>query len=126
MIETVASPVLSPVTERKGAVGKRLNRAVRRNPLLSASGMSEYVFSRLFRNLVYAQIWEDPDVDMAALKIEPGSSIVTIASGGCNAMSYLIADPARIEAVDLNPAHVAFNRLKFTAATRRSPCGSAD
>ena len=82
MIETVASPALSPVTARKEAVGKRLNRAVRRNSLLSASGLSEYVFSRLFRNLVYAQIWEDPDVDMAALKIEPGNTIVTIASGG--------------------------------------------
>lgn len=117
MIETVASPALSPVTARKEAVGKRLNRAVRRNSLLSASGLSEYVFSRLFRNLVYAQIWEDPDVDMAALNIAPGNTIVTIASGGCNAMSYLIADPARIEAVDLNPAHVAFNRLKFTAAS---------
>nr|WP_280519000.1 DUF3419 family protein [Shinella curvata] len=116
MIETVASSHVSPVTERKEAVGKRLNRAVRRNSLLSASGMSEYVFSRLFRNLVYAQIWEDPDVDMAALRIEPGNTIVTIASGGCNALSYLIADPARIEAVDLNPAHVAFNRLKFAAA----------
>ncbi|WP_421592753.1 DUF3419 family protein [Shinella sp. M27] len=116
MIETVASPALSPVAARKEAVGKRLNRAVRRNSLLSASGLSEYVFSRLFRNLVYAQIWEDPDVDMAALNIVPGNTIVTIASGGCNAMSYLIADPARIEAVDLNPAHVAFNRLKFMAA----------
>ncbi|AOF94228.1 DUF3419 family protein [Sinorhizobium sp. RAC02] len=116
MIETVISPAPSPTAARKEGVGKRLNRAVRRNPLLSASGMSEYVFSRLFRNLVYAQIWEDPDVDMAALKIAPGNSIVTIASGGCNALSYLVADPARIEAVDLNPAHVCFNRLKLTAA----------
>ncbi|MGQ3281428.1 MAG: DUF3419 family protein, partial [Shinella sp.] len=81
MIETVISPAPSPTAARKDGVGKRLNRAVRRNPLLSASGMSEYVFSRLFRNLVYAQIWEDPDVDMAALKIVPGNSIVTIASG---------------------------------------------
>ncbi len=114
MIETIAPTATTPAL--KGGVGKRLNRAVRRNPLLSASGMSEYLFSRLFRNLVYAQIWEDPDVDMAALRIEPGNSIVTIASGGCNALSYLVADPARIEAVDLNPAHVAFNRLKFAAA----------
>ncbi len=116
MIETIAPTATSPAPALKGGVGKRLNRAVRRNPLLSPSGMSEYVFSRLFRNLVYAQIWEDPDVDMAALRIEPGTSIGTIAAGGCNALSYLVADPARIEAVDLNPAHVAFNRLKFAAA----------
>ena len=52
---------------------------------------------------------------MEALRIGPGHRIVTIASGGCNALSYLIADPARIEAVDLNTAHVAFNRLKLAA-----------
>ena len=98
----------------------RLHRAVRRNPLLSPAGLSEYVFASLFRKLVYAQIWEDPEVDMEALAIGPGHHIVTIASGGCNALSYLVADPARVEAVDLNPAHVAFNRLKL-AASRALP-----
>lgn len=93
----------------------RLQNAVRQNPLLSRAGMAEYVFASLFRKLVYTQIWEDPNVDMEALEIEQGQRIVTIASGGCNALSYLIADPARIEAVDLNPAHVAFNRLKLAA-----------
>lgn len=95
--------------------GRRLREAVRRNAPLSRAGLSEYVFASLFQKLVYAQIWEDPEVDMAALAIAPGHSIVTIASGGCNALSYLVADPGRIEAVDLNPAHVAFNRLKLAA-----------
>lgn len=94
---------------------RRLGRAVHRHAALSPSGLSERLFSRLFRSLVYPQIWEDPDIDMAALAIGPGHRIVTIASGGCNALSYLIADPARVEAVDLNPAHVAFNRLKLAA-----------
>jgi S-adenosylmethionine-diacylglycerol 3-amino-3-carboxypropyl transferase len=43
---------------------------------------------------------------------------VAIASGGCNVLSYLTADPARIAAVDLSLAHVALNRLKLTAACR--------
>ncbi len=94
---------------------RRLHGAVRRNPAFSRAGLSERLFARLFSGLVYAQIWEDPDVDMAALDIRPGNRIVTIASGGCNALSYLLADPARIEAVDLNHAHVAFNRLKLAA-----------
>ena len=93
----------------------RLHRAVRRHPLLSPSGLGEYVFASLFRKLVYTQIWEDPEIDIEALEIGPGHRVVTIASGGCNALSYLTADPARIEAVDLNPAHVAFNRLKLAA-----------
>ena len=70
----------------------------------------------LFEGLVYAQIWEDPEVDMAALELGPTSRLVTIASGGCNVMSYLIADPMQIQAVDLNPAHVALLRLKLAAA----------
>jgi S-adenosylmethionine-diacylglycerol 3-amino-3-carboxypropyl transferase len=93
----------------------RLHGAVRRHSLLSPSGLGEFVFASLFRKLVYTQIWEDPEIDIEALGIGPGHRVVTIASGGCNALSYLTADPARIEAVDLNPAHVAFNRLKLAA-----------
>ncbi|MHA6646178.1 BtaA family protein [Mesorhizobium sp. A623] len=93
----------------------RLDHAVRQNPLFSRAGLSERLFAHVFKGLVYPQIWEDPDVDMQALKIRPGDRIVTIASGGCNALSYLIADPASVEAVDLNTAHVAFNRLKLAA-----------
>lgn len=82
----------------------------------SRRGMLERVFARLFEGLVYAQIWEDPEVDMAALALGPGSRIVTIASGGCNVMSYLTADPMRIQAVDLNPTHLALLELKLAAA----------
>ncbi|MBB3147125.1 S-adenosylmethionine-diacylglycerol 3-amino-3-carboxypropyl transferase [Phyllobacterium trifolii] len=94
---------------------EKLNNAVRQNRFLSRAGMSERLFAHVFKGLVYPQIWEDPEVDMEALQIRPGHRIVTIASGGCNAMSYLTADPASVEAVDLNTAHVAFNRLKLAA-----------
>lgn len=96
---------------------KRLVEAVARNRALSPAGLSERLFAHLFRKLVYAQIWEDPEVDVEAMDLGPGHRVVTIASGGCNALSYLLADPARVEAVDLNPAHVAFNRLKIAALT---------
>jgi S-adenosylmethionine-diacylglycerol 3-amino-3-carboxypropyl transferase len=79
-------------------------------------GLLERLFAQLFEGLVYAQIWEDPEVDLAALELAPHSRMVTIASGGCNVMSYLVADPAHIHAVDLNPAHVALLRLKLAAA----------
>src|SRR6218665_1590729 len=72
-------------------------------------------FDFAFKGLVYAQIWEDPVVDMAALDIRPDSRIVTIASGGCNALSYMTANPAAIMAIDLNTAHLALNRLKIAA-----------
>jgi S-adenosylmethionine-diacylglycerol 3-amino-3-carboxypropyl transferase len=42
----------------------------------SASPGCERLFSRLFRNLVYARIWEDPVADMAALEITPEDHLV--------------------------------------------------
>lgn len=93
----------------------RLGAAVHRHSLLTREGLSERLFTLVFSGLVYAQIWEDPVLDMEALEIGPGHHVVAIASGGCNIMSYLTADPARITAVDLNDAHVALNRLKLAA-----------
>jgi len=84
--------------------------------MFSMEGALEYLFTLAFKGLVYPQIWEDPEVDMEALAITPDCHVVTIASGGCNVLSYLIADPARITAVDLARAHVALNRLKLAAA----------
>jgi S-adenosylmethionine-diacylglycerol 3-amino-3-carboxypropyl transferase len=105
------------LTASVSAAGKdRLNEAVRRNRLLSREGALELLFAWLFRGLVYPQIWEDPEVDMEALAITSDCHVVAIASGGCNILSYLIADPACITAVDLSKAHVALNRLKLAAA----------
>lgn len=90
--------------------------AVHRHEHLSKQGLLERAFTFAFRGLVYAQIWEDPEVDMEALAITPESHVVTIASGGCNVLSYLTADPRAITAVDLNTAHIALNKLKLVAA----------
>jgi S-adenosylmethionine-diacylglycerol 3-amino-3-carboxypropyl transferase len=75
------------------------------------------IFAFWFRRLVYTQTWEDPEADLAALQLQLGSTIVTISSGGCNALSYLTAKPAQVYAVDLNDAHLALLKLKL-AATR--------
>lgn len=95
---------------------RRMGQAVRQSRTLSRDGVLEVLFTWAFRNLVYSQIWEDPDVDMEALAMTPDCHVVTIASGGCNVLSYLVADPRSITAVDLNVAHVALNRLKLAAA----------
>jgi len=108
------APEASSRTQRRQS-RDRLHQAIRQDKVFSASGLSQRLFAGVFKGLVYPQIWEDPDVDMAALEIAPGHRIVAIASGGCNALSYLMADPARVETVDLNTAHVAFNRLKLAA-----------
>ncbi|MDO9561565.1 MAG: BtaA family protein [Bradyrhizobium sp.] len=71
------------------------------------------LFAFWFRRLVYTQIWEDPEADLAALRLPVGSTIVTISSGGCNALSYLAARPAQVYAVDLNEAHLSLLQLKL-------------
>jgi S-adenosylmethionine-diacylglycerol 3-amino-3-carboxypropyl transferase len=97
------------------------NRTILQEAVVNQRGLSwasfmDRAFAYVFKGLVYPQIWEDPEVDIKALAIQPGNVIVAIASGGCNALSYLTEDPGRIEAVDLNEAHVALNRLKLAAA----------
>jgi S-adenosylmethionine-diacylglycerol 3-amino-3-carboxypropyl transferase len=102
---TVTAP-----TEQHGSL---VGTAAIRSSALSVDGMLERLFALAFRGLVYPQIWEDPVVDLAAMEIEPHHHIVTIASGGCNVLSYLSENPAKITAVDLNRAHVALTKLKL-------------
>jgi S-adenosylmethionine-diacylglycerol 3-amino-3-carboxypropyl transferase len=111
-------PILT--SGQKIAANRRLKQAVRRNRTFSTQGLLELLFTLAFKGLVYPQIWEDPEVDLEALAITPDCHVATIASGGCNVLSYLIADPAHITAVDLIRAHVALNRLKL-AAVRHLP-----
>ena len=102
------------------ATHKGLQAAVHRHRSLSRRGLQERLFTLAFRQLVYPQIWEDPRVDMAALRLSPTDRLIGIASGGCNLLSYLAADPAEVIGVDLNGAHIALNALK-AAALRQLP-----
>ncbi|MGF9563909.1 DUF3419 family protein [Neorhizobium sp. JUb45] len=94
---------------------EKLKSALLQHNAFSAKGFSERMFGLLFSGLVYPQIWEDPDVDMAAMELSEGHRVVTIASGGCNMLAYLSRSPEKIDVVDLNPHHVALNRLKLSA-----------
>ena len=96
----------------------RLRQAVHRHKATSRQGIQERLFTLAFSGLVYPQIWEDPVVDLQALSLKQGEHLIAIASGGCNVLSYLAAAPIAVTAIDLNPAHVALNRLKVTAISR--------
>lgn len=87
--------------------------AVRNSRAETDSTIWDRLFAFWFRRLVYTQIWEDPVADLAALQLPIGSTIVTISSGGCNALSYLTARPAQVYAVDLNEAHLSLLKLKL-------------
>jgi S-adenosylmethionine-diacylglycerol 3-amino-3-carboxypropyl transferase len=92
-----------------------LKAAVYNTRAISTKGLLDRLFALWFHQFVYNQIWEDPSVDLEALQLDDTSRIVTIASGGCNVLNYLLAGPRSITAVDLNPAHIALTRLKLAA-----------
>ena len=94
--------------------------AVVRRDAKAGDRLLDKAFALAFKGLVYAQIWEDPVVDMEGLAIAPDSRMMCIASGSCNALSYLTANPEAVTAVDLNRAHVALGKLKI-AAIRHLP-----
>ena len=64
-------------------------------------------------NLVYNTCWEDPRLDKAALDIGPEDDLLVITSGGCNALSYALASPRSVHAVDANPRQNALLELKI-------------
>lgn len=94
-----------------------IGSAVHRSSFFTSAGVLERLFTLAFSGLVYPLIWEDPLVDMEALDLQDGQRVVTIASGGCNLLSYLTAARVEIDAVDLNAAHIALNRLKIAATS---------
>jgi S-adenosylmethionine-diacylglycerol 3-amino-3-carboxypropyl transferase len=71
-----------------------------------------------FESIRYAQVWEDADVLVAALRGEPGRRFLSICSAGDNALALLTLDPAAVEAVDFSPAQLSCLRLRLNAYTR--------
>jgi S-adenosylmethionine-diacylglycerol 3-amino-3-carboxypropyl transferase len=92
-----------------------IDTAVINSTTTGSKRLADRLFAWWFNRLVYAQIWEDPVADLDALQLEPGANIVTISSGGCNALAYLAAEPAAVHAVDLNGAHLAMLEMKRAA-----------
>lgn len=99
----------------EGLDNHRLRNAVHRYTAVSRKGLEERLFTWAFSGLVYPQIWEDPAIDLEAMALRPGEKLVAIASGGCNLLAYLASSDVTVTGIDLNPAHVAFNKLKHAA-----------
>jgi S-adenosylmethionine-diacylglycerol 3-amino-3-carboxypropyl transferase len=72
--------------------------------------------------LIYNACWEDPRIDRQLLGLTSASRVVMITSAGCNALDYLLDDPAEIHAVDVNPRQNAVLELKL-ALLRRGDFG---
>src|SRR5687768_7151836 len=68
-----------------------------------------------FSQIRYAQVWEDADILLAALEVQPTDTVVSISSAGDNALALLGAGAARVVALDLNPAQLACLELRVSA-----------
>ena len=66
-------------------------------------------------NLLFGMSWEDPSSDRRALNIKPGDTVMTISSGGCNTLTLLLDNPAKIYAVDINASQSYLLELKIAA-----------
>lgn len=89
--------------------------AVKQKEVSKKQSVLQKLFAIWFDAFVYNQIWEDPRVDLQALKLDENSRVLTISSGGCNVLNYLLENPESITAVDLNRHHIYLLNLKITA-----------
>src|SRR6476646_3842988 len=83
-------------------------------PTATAAG-SEGAANADFSDIRYAQCWEDADVLLEGLDVQPGDVCLSIASAGDNALALLTRDPARVVALDLSPAQLACLELRVGA-----------
>src|SRR5438105_1314449 len=63
----------------------------------------------------YSQCWEDPEVLLKALNINSNDIVLSVTSGGDNAIALLLCSPKKITAVDLNPTQNYLLELKLAA-----------
>lgn len=68
--------------------------------------------------LYFAQVREDPVLEIEALEPGPGDTVVVVSSGGCTALSLLAAGAGKVVAVDLNTAQNNLVELKAAAVAR--------
>ncbi|HVE64451.1 MAG TPA: DUF3419 family protein, partial [Mycobacteriales bacterium] len=71
--------------------------------------------------LFFAQVREDPLLEIDALRPTAGETHVVVSSGGCTALSLLAVGAGRVVAVDLNEAQNHLVELKAEALARLPP-----
>jgi S-adenosylmethionine-diacylglycerol 3-amino-3-carboxypropyl transferase len=73
--------------------------------------------------LFFAQVREDPVLEIEALAPAAGKTYVVVGSGGCTALSLLAAGAGRVVAVDLNRVQNHVTELKAAALGAPDPVG---
>lgn len=89
----------------------------------SAAAPAPSPLARVFSptaSFIYSVSWEDSELDRATLKMVPGDRVLTLTSGGDNAINFLLDAASSVTCVDGNPAQSHLLELK-AAAVRALP-----
>jgi S-adenosylmethionine-diacylglycerol 3-amino-3-carboxypropyl transferase len=78
-------------------------------------GTKPAVKAKMFKDVLYANCWEDPRLDRAALGIDENDIVLSVTSGGCNLLAFLLDDPRKVIALDVNPHQGYLLELKMAA-----------
>ena len=86
---------------------------------MAARQVADRAFAATFRHIfTFSLLYEDSEVDNRVLDLDLRSRVLAVTGAGCGVAGLLAAHPARIDAIDTNPHHLALTALKV-AATRR-------
>jgi S-adenosylmethionine-diacylglycerol 3-amino-3-carboxypropyl transferase len=81
----------------------------------AAAAIAQSSRRKVFQGVLYAQCWEDPQIDRLAFGLTRRDALFSITSGGCNVLTFLIDDPGRVIALDANPHQSHLLKLKMAA-----------
>ena len=69
-------------------------------------------FYKVTKELRYSLVWEDAHLLYEALHLQPTDNVLVITAAGCNVLNTLLAGPASVTAIDLNPVQNHLLQLK--------------
>ena len=82
---------------------------------VAKEGAKPAVKAKTYKGVLYANCWEDPRSDRAALGIDKDDVVLSITSGGCNLLAFLLDDPRKVIALDVNPHQGYLLELKMAS-----------
>lgn len=84
---------------------------------MAARQVADRAFAATFRHIfTFSLLYEDSEVDNRVLALDPRSRVLAVTGAGCGVAGLLAAHPARIDAIDTNPHHLALAALKVAAS----------
>jgi S-adenosylmethionine-diacylglycerol 3-amino-3-carboxypropyl transferase len=72
--------------------------------------------AKFFDSVGYSSVWEDERVIESGLRPQPGERVLSITSGGCFSLQFLLYDVAQVVSLDFSPHLTAGLEFKTAAA----------